>query len=143
MQDLTQMIKHKDFDYAFDPKACEICLGKCCTGESGNIFLTKIEADAMATHLNLELPLFKEKYLVKSGYKASIKERVVEINEEQKEGTCVDKIVSHDCIFFSRETNQCTVYEVRPQQCRTFPFWNYFQNNFKELQEECIGVFKI
>jgi uncharacterized protein len=27
------------------------------------------------------------------------------------------------CPFLDRATNRCTVYEARPVQCRTFPFW--------------------
>jgi Fe-S-cluster containining protein len=30
---------------------------------------------------------------------------------------------NHDCIFWE---NGCTVYEDRPEQCRTFPFWPEF-----------------
>ena len=28
-----------------------------------------------------------------------------------------------DCVFFDGETRKCTVYEDRPRQCRTWPFW--------------------
>lgn len=27
-----------------------------------------------------------------------------------------------DCVFWERERG-CTVYEARPEQCRTWPFW--------------------
>jgi hypothetical protein len=29
-----------------------------------------------------------------------------------------------DCVFFDNETRKCNVYEARPRQCRTWPFWN-------------------
>ena len=29
-----------------------------------------------------------------------------------------------DCVFFDGQTRKCTVYEVRPRQCRTWPFWD-------------------
>ena len=35
--------------------------------------------------------------------------------------TLIDK-PNHDCVFFQRGVG-CTVYEDRPQQCRTWPFW--------------------
>ena len=28
-----------------------------------------------------------------------------------------------DCIYFDPEQRRCTVYEVRPKQCRSWPFW--------------------
>ena len=44
------------------------------------------------------------------------------------------------CIFFDEKDKNCSVYELRPKQCRTFPFWDYFKKNLKELRAECIGV---
>lgn len=32
------------------------------------------------------------------------------------------------------------IYEVRPTQCRTFPFWDYFKTRVDELKLECPGV---
>ncbi len=29
-----------------------------------------------------------------------------------------------DCVFFDGKTRKCNVYEFRPQQCRTWPFWD-------------------
>jgi Fe-S-cluster containining protein len=29
-----------------------------------------------------------------------------------------------DCVFFDGQTRRCNVYEARPRQCRTWPFWN-------------------
>ena len=36
--------------------------------------------------------------------------------------TLVEKADNHDCIFYDRQRG-CTVYEDRPRQCRTWPFW--------------------
>ncbi|MCD8213606.1 MAG: YkgJ family cysteine cluster protein, partial [Campylobacter sp.] len=44
------------------------------------------------------------------------------------------------CIFFDEENKNCSVYDFRPSQCATFPFWNYFKKNLKELEKECMGV---
>jgi Fe-S-cluster containining protein len=33
-----------------------------------------------------------------------------------------------DCVFWSN-TEGCTVYEARPSQCRTFPFWQGILKN--------------
>jgi len=29
-----------------------------------------------------------------------------------------------DCIYLDPKTRGCTIYSVRPEQCRTWPFWN-------------------
>ncbi len=42
--------------------------------------------------------------------------------------------------FFDEKKLNCSIYEHRPKQCRTFPFWEYFKKNYNELEKECIGV---
>lgn len=120
------MMREEGFDYSFNPSACSECQGKCCTGESGNIFATKKEFEAMASFLKMPMNEFIETYLVKVKTRFSLKEK--RYNE------------SYDCIFYDRATNGCGIYEVRPLQCRTFPFWDYFKTHKDELKQECIGV---
>ena len=71
----------------------------------------------------------KSDFCRKDGYKYSIK-------EIQYQG-------KYNCIFLTG--NRCDIYEVRPNQCRTFPFWSEFKNgnNIEYLQKECFGVEKI
>lgn len=120
------MITKEGFNYSFDENACASCGGKCCTGESGNIFVNTSEIKALATLLNLDVELFKSNYLVKKGYKYSIKEKIVGL--------------SYDCVFYDRKIEGCSVYMARPTQCITFPFWDYFKNNVSELKKECPGI---
>jgi len=118
---------HKDgFDFTFDASACSTCQGRCCTGESGYIYVTKIEVQNLAQLLNLEIDDFVRKYLFKKGYKYSIKE--ILFND------------SHECVFYDRESNGCQVYDARPTQCKTFPFWDYYKTRVDELKLECPGV---
>lgn len=114
------------YNYTFNPNACESCGGNCCTGESGYIYVNQKEMEAIAGFLELPMAQFKEEYLLKKGYKFSIKERKVE--------------ASHDCIFFDRKINGCGIYPARPTQCRTFPFWSYFKTHEEELRAECPGI---
>ena len=65
--------------------------------------------------------------LFKAGYKYSIKER--QISKD-----------SYACVFFDLNKKQCSIYDVRPTQCRTFPFWEYFKNNIEEVKEECPAI---
>ncbi len=119
-------MRKEGFSYAFNPLKCESCEGRCCTGESGYIYVTQDEILALATLLKLETADFVEQYLYKKGYKYSIKEVLYED--------------SHDCIFYDRASNGCRVYEARPTQCRTFPFWDYFKQRVDELKDECPGI---
>ncbi len=123
---MSDLMKKEGFSYAFDPSKCESCGGRCCTGESGYIYLSQDEILNIASLLQLEPRSFVEKYLFKKGYKYSIKEVVYEN--------------SHDCIFYDRTINGCSIYEARPTQCRTFPFWDYFQQRVDELKQECPGI---
>ena len=114
------------FSYAFDPSACASCGGNCCTGESGNIFVSVTEIAAIAKLLNMPEDEFRRTYLRKEVYRYSLKEKVVN--------------GSHDCVFFDRKANGCSIYQARPLQCRTFPFWDYFRHRMDELKAECPGI---
>ncbi|MDO5046304.1 YkgJ family cysteine cluster protein [Campylobacter sp.] len=120
------MIKKSGFEYEFDFSKCSECGGKCCTGESGYIWISPCEIEALAGFLKLSVDEFKREFLQKCGYKFSIKEKIY------KDG--------YACIFFDEINQNCSVYEFRPKQCETFPFWDYFKTHFNELEEECIGI---
>ncbi len=120
------MMRQEGFSYAFDPSACAGCGGRCCTGESGNIFVSPSEIAALCALLKIDESNFRMTYLEKRGYKFSLRERIVGL--------------SHDCIFYDREAGGCSVYEARPAQCRTFPFWDYYKSRVDELKRECPGI---
>jgi Fe-S-cluster containining protein len=49
-----------------------------------------------------------------------------------------------DCIFYDREKG-CTVYEDRPKQCRTWPFWDIIvlsPRTWQESAQSCPGMNK-
>jgi len=124
---LNNLIKQEGFPYAFEPSACDTCAGNCCIGESGYIWITEKEINVLAMHLNITQEELRIKYLNKISYKHSIKE--VKLSED-----------NFACVFFNLEKRQCSIYEARPTQCRTFPFWEYFKKNTKEVYEECPAI---
>ena len=63
---------------------------------------------------------------IKKGYKYSIKEQLFN--------------GSYECIFYDRKSNGCGIYDARPTQCKTFPFWDYYKQRVDELQLECPGI---
>ncbi len=83
---------------------CTGC-GACCTGAPGYVFLSQEDLDRLSRHLGCSVLEFVKKYTrqVDSGY------------------ALLDRPGSYDCIFL--EGKKCSVYDARPVQCRTFPWW--------------------
>lgn len=119
-------MEQKGYNYRFNPKACEECKGNCCVGESGYIWITPVEITAVAELLEMEKKTFMDTYLQKVGYRFSL------IEKEYDQGFA--------CTFFDLDRRQCTIYEVRPSQCRTFPFWDHFITHQEEVEAECPGI---
>ena len=83
---------------------CTRC-GRCCSGTPGKVFLSDEEGDSIAGFLGLTPDAFREVYLVTDPYsEPALREKP-----------------NHDCIFLT--DRRCSIYEVRPAQCRTYPFW--------------------
>ena len=85
---------------------CTQC-GDCCTGAPGYVWVNKEEIAKLAARRELDVASFEQRYVRQIGIRKSLK--------EYKNG---------DCVFFDNEQRKCTVYEDRPRQCRTWPFWD-------------------
>ena len=121
------IIKEDGYDYCFDPSKCATCGGHCCRGESGYIWVKYHEIEKIAEKLSLSLEDFAIIYLRKVGHRYSLIEKKLKEND-------------HACIFFDETINRCKIYDVRPNQCRTFPFWQQFKSDKGEAKEQCPGV---
>jgi Fe-S-cluster containining protein len=121
------MISKDGFCYTFNESACATCGGACCIGESGYIWVTRKEIEAISKELNLPIEEFSKEYLIYVKNRYSLKE--YNVGE-----------FGYACIFFDMDKRLCKIYNSRPKQCRTFPFWEDFKNNTKELIKECPGV---
>ncbi|MBD3794393.1 MAG: YkgJ family cysteine cluster protein [Epsilonproteobacteria bacterium] len=121
----TQWITQEGYDFAFNPHACDACGGACCTGSSGYIWVKYEEIRAIASLLDLEVDEFAFRFLKKVNHRYSIIEKQIATD-------------NFACIFF--ENGKCNIYEARPRQCRTFPFWEQFKNNIQEVKQECQGI---
>ncbi len=111
--------------YFFSRGVCFECTqcGQCCTGAPGHVWVNDEEVDRLAALLGLARGVFLRRYTRLVGRRRSLKER--------PDGSCV---------FFK---DRCTVYEARPGQCRTYPFW--FENlrsraAWEQTKEECPGI---
>ena len=121
------MISKDGFCYTFNESACASCGGACCIGESGYIWVNYQEIETIAKELDLSVDEFAKLYLRRVKNRYSLKE--YSVGE-----------YGYACIFFDMEKRLCKIYNSRPKQCRTFPFWEDFKNNTKELIKECPGV---
>lgn len=97
----TSVLQPYFFDEGLD-FTCRQC-GACCTGAPGTVYVTADEIRAIATFLGLHPETFIERWLFPFKDSFSIREEP-----------------NGDCPFFK---DRCTIYPVRPFQCRTFPFW--------------------
>ena len=85
---------------------CTQC-GNCCTGAPGFVWVNKAEIVALAEKLGMDVPAFESQFVRPVGARKSLVEHG-----------------NGDCVFFDGQTRKCTVYEARPRQCRTWPFWD-------------------
>lgn len=103
---------------------CTEC-GNCCTGGPGYVWISGVEIARLAQHLGLSTRQVRIKYCRKIDGRTSLNE------VRSAEG-------NYDCVFLREEkvaapaesgTNApvvrrtCAIYEARPLQCRTWPFW--------------------
>ncbi|SFV64464.1 FIG00469387: hypothetical protein [hydrothermal vent metagenome] len=123
----SNLLNRDGYSFSFIPSACDSCGGACCTGESGYIWAKYAEIEKMADFLELTIEEFATIYLRKVKHRYSI------IEKKLDEG-------NYACIFFDNSLKRCSIYPVRPSQCRTFPFWETFKNSIEEVKKECPGV---
>jgi hypothetical protein len=103
---------------------CTQC-GDCCTGSPGYVWVNSAEIEALAARLEMDRDEFEKKYVKTIGIRKSLVE-----------------FPNGDCVFFDAVKRGCTVYEDRPRQCRTWPFWNSnlrTPETWKEACEMCPG----
>ncbi len=87
---------------------CTQC-GKCCTGEPGFTWVSDAEVLALAARYGLDEAAFRRKY-TRTVHRDGVRE------------TSLTEARSGDCVFWDKKKG-CTVYDLRPLQCRTWPFW--------------------
>ena len=116
-----------DYPFHFQPRSCATCGGKCCRGPSGYIWATLDEQEALAHHFSLSLQEFQRKYIERVDSKYSFIE--TEVGKDD-----------YACVFFDLNTQQCSIYELRPKQCRTYPFWSFFKKFPELVIKECPGT---
>ena len=83
---------------------CTRC-GNCCTGEPGFVWVDDDEIRSIAE------------------YRGEPLDHVLGLHTRlAKSGRTLREKPNGECVFYDRMAG-CTIYPVRPKQCRTWPFW--------------------
>lgn len=104
---------------------CKRC-GNCCNISDAVVYLVADDIQRISKFLGISESLFLERYTTEAG-----KFKVL------KDG------VGSACIFFDGITHDCKIYDARPIQCRTFPFWSdnlKSEENWIALKSFCPGI---
>ncbi|MCR9292001.1 MAG: YkgJ family cysteine cluster protein [bacterium] len=99
--------------------SCTQC-GRCCSGAPGFVWVDDDETALLAEHMGMELEEFRDRFVRRVGARESL--------VEYPDG---------DCIFLDPDTRGCTVYEARPIQCRSWPFWPSNLETKKTWEKTC------
>ncbi len=83
---------------------CTRC-GHCCTGAPGHVWVNHDEINAIAGFVGESAEEIREFRTRQVGRRVTLREKS-----------------NGDCVFYDRAAG-CTIYPVRPRQCRTWPFW--------------------
>ena len=87
--------------------SCKRC-SACCRYDSGFVFLSEKDLERLTVRLKMDNNVFIKTYC-----------RWV-TDWQGREVLSLKEKSNNDCIFWD---SLCTVYDARPLQCRTFPFW--------------------
>jgi Fe-S-cluster containining protein len=111
---------------------CTMC-GNCCSGPPGFVLVDDDEINALAQRLNLTRADFLRQY-----------------THMETEGRSLNEVRNqhgNDCVFLDRQKIPgkavCGVYQDRPKQCRSWPFWPSLLKNreaWTQAKRKCPGL---
>ena len=92
---------------------------KCCVsrGTYGFVYLSEKDLKKISYFLKIKTEIFKKKF-------CQYTNKFLHLKEVNKNGNCI----------FLKE-KKCTIYNARPTQCRTWPFWAENMNSKKWNQD--------
>lgn len=106
---------------------CSGC-GRCCYGlEDAVIEVNDAEIERIRQYLGLSPAWFRRRYLSRIG--------------QEQHGIRIEP--QGHCVFLDTVAGRCSVYSVRPLQCRTYPFWPELvamRGAWKKEAQRCEGI---
>ena len=106
---------------------CKRC-SNCCRLSPGYVFLSENDIKDLLAALKIERAKLLDKYC-----------RIVNINSFLR--ISLKEKENYDCIFWKQ--GYCAVYNKRPLQCRSYPFWSSILSSKKlwlSQKESCPGI---
>ena len=119
--DLNEIAPWYSSGLAFECTQC----GNCCSGPgAGYVWVNEQEVRSLANAMGMsdQLDEVERKFTRRVGTRVSL--------VEYSDG---------DCIFLDPNSRTCSVYESRPVQCRTWPFWKSTVNEPKDWAKAAKG----
>ena len=99
----------------------------CCRHESGFVFLSEKDVSVLTAHMRMR-------------YTDFVREFCRWVGDGGDERLSLTEKPNFDCIFWD---GNCTVYQYRPLQCRTFPFWQSMVSSrgaWAAAARDCPGI---
>lgn len=112
--------------------SCTRCAA-CCSGPPGYVWFDDAQGQTMADYLKMSLADFRRFFAHTVGGRWTLNEKRSPLG-------------SYDCVFLRRDGDAnptCSIYPVRPLQCRTWPFWPENLKGppaWRALAQRCPGV---
>jgi Fe-S-cluster containining protein len=118
---LARQVWYRD-GLAFECQGC----GACCSGDPGFVWVNDTCRAEMCKRLGISEEEFDERY-----------------TRHAHKGRCLTERENGDCVLLDEETRRCLVYEERPVQCRTWPWWPEnleSKHHWDRCAEDCPGI---
>ncbi len=114
------------------PFDCTGC-GKCCQTK-GEVYLNPTETRNAASVLNMSIDEFKNSFVAREedtddDNKWTVLQQKNVVDSNGQEMT--------QCVFLNDDM-QCSIYEARPLQCSTYPFWPRIMNDIGSWNDEVV-----
>lgn len=107
--------------------------GRCCTAGEGHVYVQEREVAGLAEARGMSAEAFAQRFL-RQVQNPRTGERALALREEPAgSGRCA----------LLEGTNECTVYEARPEHCASFPFWPGITEDaagFERARAICPGI---
>ncbi len=117
---MMQKFYHETKGLQFECTRCS----RCCRFDPGYVFLSAGDLASLTRRLAMTGNEFIKKFC-----------RIVTVGETKRLSLKEKK--NYDCIFWGE--GGCTVYDDRPFQCRSYPFWSPFLSSKSAWEKEALS----
>jgi Fe-S-cluster containining protein len=117
---MSELVEIGKVNFRFE---CQPGCTNCCT-QSGHVYLTPEDVTRISSHLGLDPATFEKRYVYRTRNRVRL---------------TIPRV--HSCHFLT--ATGCSIHEVKPLQCRAFPFWPENvagRSAWKAVSRYCPGI---